>query len=63
MDLSPRAASPPDPRRWKALALLCSAFAAAIIFPAVGLLVALLLLGKVRAPVPMTAEPAAAAAE
>jgi predicted MFS family arabinose efflux permease len=39
-----------------------SAFAAAVVFPALGLLVALLLLGRVRRPLPIGAEPAAAPA-
>jgi hypothetical protein len=37
-----------------------SAFAAAIVFPALGLLVALPLLGNLRASTPLTAQPAAA---
>jgi len=40
-----------------------SAFAAAVVFPALGLVVALLLLGKLHAPLPVAAEPAAARAD
>jgi predicted MFS family arabinose efflux permease len=40
-----------------------SAFAAAIAFPTLGLLVALLLLGKVRGPLPLAPQPAGAPAD